>query len=68
MNSFNFLKKSWKNCFLALVGITWVKVISVIEKGNEKGGCPLKSWSHFGTISYQKVNQKIDAKNDVEKT
>ena len=24
--------------------------------------------AHFGTISYQKVDQKIDAKTDVEKT
>ena len=31
------------------------------------GAAMTKSWSHFGTISYQKVDQKIDAKNDVEK-
>jgi hypothetical protein len=40
----------------------------VIEKGSEKGGFPNKSWSHFGIISYQKINQKINAKTDVEKT
>ena len=38
MNSFSFLKKGWKNCFLALVGITWVKGTSVIEKETKKRG------------------------------
>ena len=44
--------------FLALVGITWVKGTSVIDFGSEKGGCALKSWRNFGTISYQQVDQK----------
>ena len=59
MNSFNFLKKKkLEKLFLALVGITWVKDTSVIEKESEKGSCNVKSWTHFGTISYQKVDKK----------
>jgi hypothetical protein len=33
---FSFVGKSWKNCFLALVGITYVKGTSVIEKEMKK--------------------------------
>ena len=58
MNSFNFWKKKLEKLFLALVGITWVKGTSVIYFGSEKGGCAVKSWTHFGTTSYQKVVKK----------
>ena len=54
--------------FLALVGITWVKGTSVIEKETKKNEsgliAPDPFWYHF----HQKVDQKIDAKTDVEQT
>ena len=61
------MKKVGKH-FLALVGITYVKGTSVIEKETKKGDSgyymPEPFWYHF----HQKVDQKIDAKTDVEKT
>ena len=56
---FNLFEKRLEKLFLALVGITRVKGTSVIEKDAQRGGAaPLKSWTHFGTISYQKVDKK----------
>ena len=55
---FNLFEKRLEKLFLALVGITWVKDTSVIEKESEKGGCNVKSWTHFGTISYQQIDKK----------
>ena len=67
MNSFIFVKKNWKNCFLALVGITKVKGTSVTKSDAKKDVFPILIWIHFWLIFHQKVDQKTDAKIDVEK-
>ena len=65
---FKLFEKRLEKLFLALVGITWVKDTSVIEKESEKGGNAIYFLNHFSSIFHQKVYQKIDAKTDTEKT
>ena len=65
---FYFLKKSWKKCFLVLVGITQVKGTSVIEKETKKGASGYYSPEPFLINFPPKNDQNIDAKNDTEKT
>jgi hypothetical protein len=65
---FYFCKKSWKNCFQALVGITWVKDTSVIKKETKKDGSGYYSRDQFWYHFLPKIQSKTDAKTDVEKT
>ena len=54
--------------FLALVGITWVKGTSAIEKEMKSVVSTNIFWEPFWIYFYQKVYQQIDAKTDTEKT
>ena len=63
INSFKFLKKSWKTWFLALVGLTEVKGRSVrkqVTKKDRKGRVASPSfWDSFWSKFNQKCNRKL---------
>ena len=62
------VSKKIREIIMALVGITYVKGTSVIEKETKKGDSGYFSPEPF-LINFQPKSQSnIDAKNDVEKT